>query len=61
MNLEPSYVLDTKDHDSGLQFAIDHSYTGSLWKCTKGNFRLSESFVMKLLPTDRGMTYLVRL
>ena len=30
------------------------------WTCTKSNFRLSESFVMKLLLRDRGMTYLVR-
>jgi hypothetical protein len=30
------------------------------WTCIKSNFRLSERFVMKLLQTDRGLTYLVR-
>jgi hypothetical protein len=28
------------------------------WTCIKSTFRLSERFVMKLLQTDRGMTWL---
>jgi ribonuclease HI len=30
------------------------------WTCTKRSFRLSENFVTKLLPTDKGMAYLAK-
>ena len=30
------------------------------WTCTKRSFSLSENFVTKLLPTDKGMAYLAK-
>jgi len=31
-----------------------------IWACSKRNFKLSENFVAKLLPTNTGLAYLAK-
>lgn len=44
-------------HDTELTFQCCRLHT---WTCAKRSFRLSENFVAKLLPSDKGMAYLAK-